>query len=102
MIFSSCFPGSTGTLAELSITLELINKDRVQRKRILCMGDYWKPVLGVIGNELRPFNPDEKVADVVDFVDSVVGSSILSAGSSRAFTHRYSRRDTGSKARLAT
>jgi predicted Rossmann-fold nucleotide-binding protein len=64
------FPGSTGTLAELSITLELINKDRVQHKRILCMGDYWKPVLGVVGNESRPFHPDKKVADVVGFVDS--------------------------------
>ena len=60
-------PGSTGTLAEIAATLELINKARSVAKPLICLGNYWKPILDVIGEQARPFEPDQKVRSLIHF-----------------------------------
>lgn len=37
--------GETGTLVEISLTLELMNKQSMKEKRIIFYTDYWKPVI---------------------------------------------------------
>ena len=41
-------PGSTGTLLELAACWELINKRFLPNIPIICLTDYWKPVIDVI------------------------------------------------------
>jgi uncharacterized protein (TIGR00730 family) len=45
------FPGGTGTLLELSATLEHINKGLIEPKPIIIFGDFWKPVVSCLKNE---------------------------------------------------
>ena len=45
------FPGGTGTLLELSATLEHINKGLIEPKPIIVFGDFWKPVFSCLKNE---------------------------------------------------
>lgn len=44
-------PGSTGTLAELAMVWELVNKRLIPPRPILCWGDFWRPVVGVFEND---------------------------------------------------
>jgi len=41
-------PGSTGTLLELATCWELINKRFLKKMPIICLSDYWKPVIDTI------------------------------------------------------
>ena len=41
-------PGSTGTLLELAMVWELVNKQFLPPRPIICLTDYWKPVLDVV------------------------------------------------------
>ena len=41
-------PGGTGTLAELAVVWELINKGFLRGRRLAIMGDFWRPVIEVI------------------------------------------------------
>jgi len=41
-------PGGTGTLLELAACWELINKRFLPNTPIICLTDYWKPVIDVI------------------------------------------------------
>lgn len=41
-------PGSTGTLLELAACWELINKRFLPNIPIICLTDYWKPVIDII------------------------------------------------------
>ncbi len=41
-------PGSTGTLLELAACWELINKRFLPNTPIICLTDYWKPVIDII------------------------------------------------------
>lgn len=45
------FPGGTGTLLELSATLEHINKGLIEPKPVIIFGDFWKPVVSCLKNE---------------------------------------------------
>lgn len=38
-------PGGTGTLVELSVVWEMINKGVMKRKPIVSLGDFWTPVI---------------------------------------------------------
>jgi uncharacterized protein (TIGR00730 family) len=64
-------PGSTGTLAELTVTLEVINKSTSPPRPLVCLGDYWRPVIEVVGKEPRPFHPDQFVASLVHLASGV-------------------------------
>ena len=41
-------PGSTGTLLEIAMVWELINKQFVSERPIIFMSDYWKPVIDTV------------------------------------------------------
>jgi predicted Rossmann-fold nucleotide-binding protein len=38
-------PGGTGTLVELSVVWEMINKGVMKKKPVVSLGDYWTPVI---------------------------------------------------------
>ncbi|MFQ5927685.1 MAG: LOG family protein [Terriglobia bacterium] len=41
-------PGGTGTLAELAVVWEMLNKGFLARKPLVVLGDFWRAVLEVI------------------------------------------------------
>ncbi len=61
-------PGGTGTLAELAVIWELLNKGFLARKPLVVLGDFWQPVLDLVGRKenarhfvLRAGAPQEAV-----------------------------------------
>ncbi|MCP4375028.1 MAG: hypothetical protein GY794_02435, partial [bacterium] len=46
-------PGGTGTLVELAYVWELMAKGLLERRAIVCVGDFWEPVLEMMRLE-RP------------------------------------------------
>jgi len=69
-------PGSTGTLAELALVWELVNKRMIPRRPILCWGDTWRPLVRIFaGDSTRDLRidssalPDRRV-ELIEFVDS--------------------------------
>lgn len=44
-------PGSTGTLAELALVWEMVNKRMLPPRPILCWGDFWRPVVNVFSSD---------------------------------------------------
>lgn len=45
------FSGGTGTLTELCLVWELMNKGLLSKRPIICYGDYWKPVVNRLKDE---------------------------------------------------
>ncbi len=43
--------GGTGTLSELALCWELVNKKLVPRKPIVCLGEFWRPLIGLLTGE---------------------------------------------------
>jgi uncharacterized protein (TIGR00730 family) len=41
-------PGGTGTLVELAVVWEMINKGAMARKPFLVLGDFWRPVVDLV------------------------------------------------------
>ncbi|MEN6625249.1 MAG: LOG family protein [Candidatus Sumerlaeia bacterium] len=73
-------PGATGTLAELAIAWELVNKRIIPERPIVCLGDYWRPVVDLISNASRrdkriPGLEHEPggVGELVAFADDAAG-----------------------------
>ena len=60
--------GGTGTLLELSTVWELINKDLIAVKPIVCHSNMWKEIVGVMNNQLRKEN---RLTDLVKCFNSV-------------------------------
>jgi len=59
-------PGGTGTLAEIGMMLEFQNKAILPRRPMVFLGEFWRPLLGLLEDEslLRdpsPFRPVEGV-----------------------------------------
>jgi len=42
------FKGGTGTLVEISVTLELMNKKAMPEKKMIFYGDFWKNMLEIL------------------------------------------------------
>jgi predicted Rossmann-fold nucleotide-binding protein len=69
-------PGSTGTLVELAMVWELINKGLIPRRPILCWGDFWRPVVDIFRKDTtvdRRTDPPKDVrrrGDLIDLVKS--------------------------------
>jgi predicted Rossmann-fold nucleotide-binding protein len=38
-------PGGTGTLVELAVVWEMLNKGAMSRKPLVVLGDFWQPVI---------------------------------------------------------
>ena len=43
-----CLPGSTGTLLELASVWELINKRFLPRRPLVCLGEFWRPLIDLM------------------------------------------------------
>ena len=41
-------PGGTGTLAELAVVWEMLNKGAMPRKPFAVLGDFWRPVVDLV------------------------------------------------------
>ena len=41
-------PGGTGTLAELAVVWEMLNKGAMARKPFAVLGDFWRPVVDLV------------------------------------------------------
>ena len=41
-------PGSTGTLLEIAMVWELINKHFLPQRPIICLSNYWQPVINTV------------------------------------------------------
>ncbi len=54
--------GATGTLAELACVWELTAKGLLERRPIVCLGDFWRPVVELMAQE-RPSS-----AEYVSFI----------------------------------
>lgn len=64
-------PGGTGTLLELALVWEMLNKSLLRRKApIILLGDFWSPVAGLIRRE----QPDALEPVVVHDVAEVVAA----------------------------
>ena len=64
-------PGGTGTLVELAVVWEWINKGFLAEKPVVILGDFWQPVVAAIpATELRtsPIHRASTVKDVVTFL----------------------------------
>jgi len=55
--------GATGTLAELACVWELTAKGLLDRRPIVCLGDFWRPVVELMAEE-RP-----SCAEYVSFIE---------------------------------
>jgi uncharacterized protein (TIGR00730 family) len=72
-----CLPGSTGTLAEMAMTWEMMNKRLLPTRPLMCWGDFWRPVVEVFRQDPNqdPRVPAlaglrERRGDLVTFVNS--------------------------------
>jgi len=63
------FSGGTGTLTELSLTWELMNKGLIKTFPIICFGDHWKPLVEILVNE--PSYIKGKCSDFITFAYTV-------------------------------
>jgi hypothetical protein len=55
----------------LAVTLEVINKSTSPPKPLVCLGGHWRPVIEVVGNEPRPFLPDQLVASLMHLASDI-------------------------------
>jgi uncharacterized protein (TIGR00730 family) len=44
-------PGGTGTLAEIGVLLEYMNKGVIERRPAVFLGSHWAPLLGIVRDE---------------------------------------------------
>lgn len=63
------FSGGTGTLAELSLCWELMNKGLISILPIICYKDFWKPVIELFKGESNFVSKD--AVSLINFADSV-------------------------------
>ncbi|HTX14442.1 MAG TPA: LOG family protein [Candidatus Baltobacteraceae bacterium] len=42
-------PGGTGTLVELAVAWEMLNKGAMARRPLVALGDFWRPVVDLVG-----------------------------------------------------
>lgn len=65
-------PGSTGTLLELAAVWELSHKRFLRDRPILLLGDYWMPVIDLIGRgyprSLAHVNQTDTVAETIAII----------------------------------
>ncbi len=70
-------PGSTGTLTELVLVWELINKRVMPLRPLLCLGSFWEPIIRHFGSEttfdsrLGPSELPKSLIDLVTIVPTV-------------------------------
>lgn len=71
-------PGSTGTLVELAMVWELVNKRLIDPKPIVCLGDFWEPVISMFRGDsshdarLKGSPPSENKGELIHVASSPV------------------------------
>jgi uncharacterized protein (TIGR00730 family) len=45
--------GGTGTLLELAMVWELLNKGLMQPKPLICLGEFWRPLVAIMARQLN-------------------------------------------------
>ncbi len=82
-------PGGTGTLAELSLVWEMMNKSSLARsiggpRPLLVMAPYWQPVIACLEQEAQMASgakkPRAPAMDFVTLIDSVEEAADRLAG----------------------
>lgn len=69
-------PGSTGTLAELALVWEMMNKRLVPLRPLFCLGDFWRPVVSMFSAEfthdprIPAANLPDRKGELITLVDS--------------------------------
>lgn len=61
-------PGGTGTLVELAVVWEWINKGFLPYKPVVILGEFWQPVISAIPSTEVPNNPTLRAQDVREVV----------------------------------
>ena len=87
--------GGTGTLVELAVVLEMINKKVMRARPVVTMGDFWRPVIqcvskienarypgGKAGKRFSPIRLAKSPLDAVEFLAEHFGLSPRIKGSS--------------------
>lgn len=73
-------PGSTGTLVELTLVWELINKRLIPRRPLICFGETWRPVVDLMAGERTfPETPQSRERLGVAPLPANIGELILFA-----------------------
>lgn len=60
-------PGATGTLLELAGVWEMVGKGAISARPIVCVGEYWRPLVALIGQTKH------KATGYVSFAESPAG-----------------------------
>jgi uncharacterized protein (TIGR00730 family) len=66
------FPGGTGTLAELAMAWDLVNKGLLNARPIVIYGQYWNPLVDLISGDSR-YDRRGSCADLVTVAHSACG-----------------------------
>jgi len=74
-------PGGTGTLVELAVVWEMINKGAMSKKPLVVLGDFWRPVVERVREiEVADASPwGEAKEAMIRFGDSPVETAALLA-----------------------
>lgn len=66
-------PGGTGTLLELALVWELLNKSLVRRRNtpLILLGEHWGPVVELILREQPDSLPPQVVTDVPGVIEAI-------------------------------
>lgn len=54
------FKGGTGTLTEIALTLEMMNKNKMNRKKIYFYGEFWKSTIETLKQD------SQKLSSIID------------------------------------
>jgi uncharacterized protein (TIGR00725 family) len=59
--------GGTGTLAELAVAWEMMNKGLLERRPLVALGEFWRPVVERVASAEK----DPRTAELVCLADSI-------------------------------
>ena len=58
-----CMPGATGTLVELATVWEMMFKKLLPRRPLVCVGEFWRPLVDMMVSERPPSGDFVAIAD---------------------------------------
>ncbi len=64
--------GGTGTLLELAAVWELINKNLIKDKPVICHSDLWRQIVNLMNEQLKVENKRYDLIDKADSVDEII------------------------------
>lgn len=64
--------GGTGTLLELASVWELINKDLIRPKPVICHSSMWQGIVSIMNIQMKYENRSTEIVKVVDSVEEII------------------------------